>query len=196
MMYCTPWLSHENICKYIHLPVQSGSTRVLQLMNRTYTREWYLAKVEPHPGDHARLRHQQRYDYGLLHRNGRRPPGHFKPDGVLQIRYELYVLLQRAPRHTGARSYQDDIPEDMKKTTGWPRSCSCKTGLRTKATTTISAKHFTVLIEGDSKSSERDWMGRNTQNKVVVFPKEDRNYKKGDYAQVMITGMHRRNPDR
>jgi tRNA-2-methylthio-N6-dimethylallyladenosine synthase len=58
---------YENICKYIHLPVQSGSTRVLQLMNRTYTKEWYLAKVEPYSRDHSRLRNKLRRDRRILH---------------------------------------------------------------------------------------------------------------------------------
>ncbi len=84
---------YGNICKYIHLPVQSGSTRILQLMNRTYTREWYLAKIDRISGHPAGLRAKYRHHRGFLHGDGRRSPGEPESDGICALRHELYVFL-------------------------------------------------------------------------------------------------------
>jgi tRNA-2-methylthio-N6-dimethylallyladenosine synthase len=176
---------YENICKYIHLPVQSGSTRVLQLMNRTYTREWYMAKVDrireimPECGissdiiagfctetdeDHAdtlSIMEHSRYDMSYMFFYSERP-------GTL-----------------AARRYQDDIPEPIKKKR-LQEIVEMQNRLSRVSNEQDVGKSFKVLIEGDSKRSDQDWMGRNTQNKVVVFPKENFNLKKGDYAEVTV----------
>ncbi len=176
---------YENICKYIHLPVQSGSTRILQLMNRTYTREWYMAKVDrireimPECGissdiiagfctetdeDHAdtlSIMEHSRYDMSYMFFYSERP-------GTL-----------------AARRYQDDIPAEIKKKR-LQEIVEMQNKLSRISNEQDVGKTFKVLIEGDSKRSDQDWMGRNTQNKVVVFPKENFNLKKGDYAEVTV----------
>jgi tRNA-2-methylthio-N6-dimethylallyladenosine synthase len=176
---------YENICKYIHLPVQSGSTRILQLMNRTYTREWYMAKVdrirEIMPGcgissdiiagfctetdeDHAdtlSVMEHSRYDLSYM-----------------------FIYSER-PGTLAAKRYDDDVPADVKKKR-LQEIVEVQNRLSRESNLQDIGKTFKVLIEGDSKRSDKDWMGRSTQNKVVVFPKENYGLKKGDYAEVTV----------
>jgi len=176
---------HENICKYIHLPVQSGSTRVLQLMNRTYTREWYLAKVD-------RIR-QIMPDCGISSDviSGFCTETEEDHQDTLSLmeycRYDMSYMFfySERPGTLAARRYQDDIPEQEKKRR-LAEIVQLQNKLSHDSNRNDVGKIFKVLIEGDSKRSDRDWMGRNTQNKVVVFPKQDYNYKKGDYVQVLV----------
>jgi tRNA-2-methylthio-N6-dimethylallyladenosine synthase len=175
---------YENICNYIHLPVQSGSTRILQLMNRTYTREWYLAKIDrilqilPDCGlstdiiagfcteteedhqDTLRMMEYARYDMSYMFFYSERP-------GTL-----------------AARRYTDDIPEAVKKRR-LDEIVKLQNRLSLEKNKEDLGKMFTVLVEGDSKKSAADWRGRNSQNKVVVFPKAG-SYRKGDYVRVSI----------
>lgn len=177
---------HENICKYIHLPLQSGSTRVLQLMNRTYTREWYKAKVDrireiiPDCGissdiiagfctetdeDHADTLDVMRYSgYDLSY---------------------MFIYSER-PGTLAARRYKDDVPDDIKKKR-LTEIVNLQNELSLLSNQKDLGKEFRVLIEGESKRSELDWMGRNSQNKVIVFPKEGVNAGPGEYVNVKVT---------
>ncbi len=174
---------YENICKYIHLPMQSGSTRILQLMNRTYTREWYMKKVD-------RIReilpdcalstdvitgfcteteedHQDTMslmDYG---------------------RYDLAYMFfySERPGTLAARRYQDDVPEDVKKRR-LAEVVELHRGQSLRSMQQEVGKTLKVLIEGTSKRSEDHLFGRTDQNKVVIFPKED--YRKGEYVWVKV----------
>ena len=175
---------YDNICKYIHLPVQSGSTRILQMMNRTYTREWYIAKVnrirEILPGcglstdsitgfcseteeDHKETLSLYEYcEYDLAY---------------------MYFYSER-PGTLAQRRFPDDVSLETKKRrlqeiVDLHRTHSLKSMQRDLG------KTFKVLIEGDSKKSNQHWAGRTDHNKMVVFPKEG-NLKKGDYADVFI----------
>ncbi|HEY4147540.1 MAG TPA: tRNA (N6-isopentenyl adenosine(37)-C2)-methylthiotransferase MiaB [Chitinophagaceae bacterium] len=176
---------YKNICNYIHLPVQSGSTRILQLMNRTYTREWYMAKVkriqEIIPGcgissdiitgfcteteedhqDTLTLMEYSRYDYGYMFFYSERP-------GTL-----------------AARRYQDDIPLEVKKRR-LKEIVDMQYRLSLESNRRDLGKTVEVLIEGDSRKSDLDWMGRTSENKVIVFPKAGYDFKKGDYAIVEV----------
>ncbi|MRG43661.1 tRNA (N6-isopentenyl adenosine(37)-C2)-methylthiotransferase MiaB [Chitinophaga sp. SYP-B3965] len=174
---------HENICNYIHLPVQSGSNRILQLMNRTYTREWYKKKIDrileviPDCGlstdvitgfcteteeDHQETMDIMRY-------------AHF------DLAY-MYAYSER-PGTLAARRYTDDITEEVKK----HRLAEIVALHRTHTLASMQkdvGKTFKVLIEGTSKRSEDDLYGRNDQNKVIVFPKGE--HKKGEYVMVKV----------
>lgn len=174
---------HENICNYIHLPVQSGSNRILQLMNRTYTREWYKKKIDrileviPDCGlstdvitgfcteteeDHQETMDIMRY-------------AHF------DLAY-MYAYSER-PGTLAARRYTDDVKEEVKKR----RLAEIVALHRTHTLASMQkdvGKTFKVLIEGTSKRSENDLYGRNDQNKVIVFPKEQ--HKKGEYVMVKV----------
>ena len=176
---------HENICKNIHLPLQSGSTRILQLMNRTYTREWYKAKVDrihaiiPGCGlssdiiagfctetedDHADTLETMQYcKYDMSY---------------------MFVYSER-PGTLAQRRYDDDVAPEIKK-----RRLTEIVELQNRLSLESNRKDVglvhEVLIEGDSRRSSNDWMGRNSQNKVVVFPKVSSNNRKGDYVKVRI----------
>jgi len=176
---------YDNICKYIHLPVQSGSTRILHMMNRTYTREWYLNKInrirEILPGcglstdvitgfcteteeDHHETLSLMKYcEYDLAY---------------------MFFYSER-PGTLAARKYKDDVPEETKK-----RRLQEVIALhRIQSLASMQreiGKTVKVLIEGDSKKSNEHWAGRSDNNKVVVFPKTN-NMNKGDYADVLIT---------
>jgi len=176
-------VKYENICNYIHLPVQSGSTRILQLMNRTYTREWYMGKVDrirqiiPDCGisadiitgfctedendqlDTLAIMEYAKYDYAYMYFYSERP-------GTL-----------------AQRRYKDDVPEEIKKrrlheVVQMQNKLSLESNLRDMG------KTFKILIEGDSKKSDQDWVGRSSHGKVFVFPKENYNLNKGDYVMV------------
>jgi len=177
---------YPNICNSIHLPVQSGNTRVLSMMNRTYTREWYLAKVkrireilpdcglstdvitgfcteaEEEHQDTLTLMEQCAFDYAYMYYYSERP-------GTL-----------------AARRYTDDVPEEIKK-----RRLAEVIEIQNRSSQASYkadiGKVKEVLIEGDSKRSADDWSGRDSQNKMVVFPKGNHSLKKGDYARVKIT---------
>ncbi len=176
---------YENICKYIHLPVQSGSNRVLQLMNRTYTREWYLAKVD-------RIR-ELLPDCGITSDViagfcTETEDDHQDTLSVLEYSgYDMsymYFYSER-PGTLAARRYTDDVPLDVKKRR-LDEVVKLQNRLSQKSYRQDVGKVFKVLIEGNSKKSEMDWAGKTSQNKVVVFSKSDFNYNKGDYVNVYI----------
>jgi tRNA-2-methylthio-N6-dimethylallyladenosine synthase len=177
---------HENICKYIHLPVQSGSTRILQLMNRTYTREWYLAKVErilsilPGCGLSADI---------IAGFCSETEEDHQETLSLMAAaRYDMSYMFyySERPGTLAARRYADDVPEDVKKRR-LDEIVKLQNRLSLESNQRDLGKTFTVLVERDSRKSGDDWSGRNSQNKVVVFPKAGLGIKKGDYASVIIT---------
>jgi tRNA-2-methylthio-N6-dimethylallyladenosine synthase len=175
---------YSNICRYIHLPVQSGSNRILQLMNRTYTREWYLAKV-------ARIR-EVLPDCGLSTDIiagfcSETEEDHQQTlDLMQQCDYDLaymYFYSER-PGTLAERRYEDDVPEPVKKRRlqeiiDLHRGQSLR-NMQKEMNTTRE-----VLIEGNSKKSDAHWQGRTTHNKMVVFPKNGVS-QKGDYVKVQI----------
>lgn len=177
---------HHNICKYIHLPVQSGSTRILQLMNRTYTREWYMKRVD-------RIR-EVMPDCAITSDiiSGFCTETEEDHQDTLSIidysEYDLsymYIYSER-PGTLAERRYEDDVPEAVKKRRlteiiDLQRSWSFKNYQKD------IGKTFEVLIEADSRRSDQDWSGRNTQGKVIVFPKGNSGLNKGDYVMVQVT---------
>ncbi|OQP39902.1 tRNA (N6-isopentenyl adenosine(37)-C2)-methylthiotransferase MiaB [Niastella yeongjuensis] len=177
---------HENICKYIHLPVQSGSTRVLQLMNRTYTREWYMAKVDrimeimPDCGLSSDIITGFCTETEEDHQDTMSIMEHSKYDMSYMFFYS------ERPGTLAARRYKDDIPEDVKKRR-LDEVVKLQNALSHKSNLKDLGKTFKVLIEGNSKRSDKDWMGRTSQNKVIVFPKEQYELNKGHYVMVKVT---------
>jgi tRNA-2-methylthio-N6-dimethylallyladenosine synthase len=176
---------YDNICNYIHLPVQSGSTRMLQMMNRTYTREWYLAKVD-------RIR-------DILPECGistdiicgfctETEEDHRETLSLMEYcRYDLaymYFYSER-PGTLAARRYEDDVPEAVKKRR-LQEVVDLFRGHSKMSMQTELGKKLRVLIEGDSKKSSLHWAGRSDNNKMVVFPKEGTLLQKGSYADVVI----------
>jgi tRNA-2-methylthio-N6-dimethylallyladenosine synthase len=175
---------YNNICNYIHLPVQSGSTRILQMMNRTYTREWYIAKVDrireliPECGISTDI---------ITGFCSETEQDHHETLSLMDYcEYDLAYMFfySERPGTLAARRFADDVPEKIKKerlqeVVGLHRIQSLKSMEKEVGKT---AK---VLIEGSSKKSDGHWAGRSDNNKVVVFPKEE-NLQKGDYVDVFI----------
>lgn len=174
---------YDNICNHVHLPVQSGSTRILKEMNRQHTREEYFALIdkvrEIIPGcaisqdliigfpseteedhqDTLSLMDYVKYDFGFMYKYSERP-------GTL-----------------AERKFEDDVPEEIKK-----RRLTEIVDLQQKhsafRTANMLGKTVEVLVERESKKSDAHWSGRIPQNTVAVFPKE--NYKLGDFVNVKI----------
>lgn len=176
---------YENICKYIHLPVQSGSTRVLQLMNRTYTREWYMAKVNrikeiiPGCGISSDI---------IAGFCTEEEEDHRDTLSIMEFsRYDMsYMFIySERPGTLAQKRYEDDIPAEVKKRR-LQEIVEVQGRLSLESNKKDIGKTFKVLIEGHSKKSEKDWMGRSSQNKVIVFPKDDRLLNKGDYVMVTV----------
>jgi tRNA-2-methylthio-N6-dimethylallyladenosine synthase len=174
---------HPNICNYIHLPVQSGSDRILKAMNRLHTREEYFSLI-----DAIRERIP---DCGISHDMIAGFPGETEEDHQLTlslmnyVRYDFGFMFaySERPGTLAARKLADDIPDPVKK-----RRLREIIDLQQKHSLYRSQQHVgrleEVLIEGDSRKSDQHWMGRNSQNTVVVFPKE--HYKPGDFVLVRI----------
>ena len=174
---------HDNICKHIHLPVQSGSDRLLEKMRRRYTREWYLERVrkirEVLPGcgittdviagfcseteedhqDTLSLFSEVGFDYAFMFNYSERP-------GTL-----------------AARKYPDDVPLEV-KTRRLNEIISLQNELSLKSNQADIGKTFTVLVEGPSKKNPDELCGRTGSNKMCVFP--DRIHKAGDYVDVTV----------
>ncbi|MCB2197264.1 MAG: tRNA (N6-isopentenyl adenosine(37)-C2)-methylthiotransferase MiaB [Bacteroidetes bacterium] len=175
---------YNNICNHIHLPAQSGSTKVLEAMNRGYTREWYMdrinaikrilpdcsistdimtgfpAETEEDHQDTLSLMEWVNYDFAYMFKYSERP--------------KTYA----------ARHLKDDISEGT-KTRRLTEIINLQNKLSEKSKKGDLGKVFEVLVEGVSKKSSEELFGRTSQNKVVVFPKKD--FKVGDYVFVEIT---------
>jgi len=175
---------HHNICKYIHLPVQSGSTRILHEMNRQHTREEYMdlvdriykiipeislsqdmitgfpTETEEDHQDTLSLMEHIKYDFGYMFAYSERP-------GTM-----------------AARKMEDDVPEPVKKRR-LQEIVDLQQRIAMERTKRFVGDTVEVLIEKISKRSDEHWSGRNSQNTTVVFPKE--NYKVGDFVLVKVS---------
>lgn len=175
--------SHPNICNYIHLPVQSGSSRILKLMNRGHTREEYfglidrIRKIIPGCG----ISHDMITGFPTEteedHRDTLTLMEHVKYD------FGYMFIYSERPNTFAARKHEDDIPEEVKK-----RRLTEIINLQQAHSLERNQAHigetYEVLIEGTSKKSEDEWYGRTTFNSVAVFPKGDE--KAGDFVNVKI----------
>lgn len=177
---------YRNICKYIHLPVQSGSTRILQMMNRTYTREWYINKVnrirEVLPG--CGLSTDTITGFCSETEEDHKETLSLMEYCAYDLAY-MYCYSER-PGTLAERRYKDDVPEEIKK----KRLQEIIALHRIQSLSSMQkeiGKTVKVLIEGNSKKSDEHWAGRSDNNKVVVFAKTNNDLEKGSYADVLIT---------
>lgn len=173
---------HDNICKYIHLPVQSGSSRVLDIMNRGYTSEWYRERINRIREIMPECAISTDIISGFCTETEEEHQETLDMIKFSQYSHAYMFAYSERPGTPAAKKLEDDVPEAVKK-----RRLSEIIALQNE----ISREHnlkdigktFTVLIEGNSKRSEADWCGRNDQNKMMVFPKKG-DHKPGDYVQV------------
>lgn len=174
---------YENICKYIHLPVQSGSSRVLELMNRTYDREWYMDRVDairriiPTCGISTDVITGFCTETEEEHQETLSMMDYVKYDFAYMFAYS------ERPGTLAAKRYEDDVPEDVKKR----RLTEVVNKQQEHSLYRLQnfvGKVQKVLIEGFSKRSDADYCGRNDQNTMVVFPVDER-FKPGQYVEVL-----------
>ena len=175
---------YDNICKYIHLPVQSGSNAMLDKMKRGYTREWYLNRIEAVrriiPGCSISTDLITGYC-------GETEQDHQDTLSLMkEVGYDFAYMFKYSerPNTYAARNYEDDVDEEIKKRR-LNEIIELQQKLSLESNQKDIGKIFDVLVEGISKKSEEQYFGRNSQNKVVVFSKEDA--KTGDYVDVEIT---------
>ena len=175
---------HDNICKYIHLPVQSGSSRILELMNRGYSREWYLQKI-------ARIRDILGPECGISSDMitgfcSETEEEHAETLRLMDaVKFDFAYMFAYSERQgtPAAKKFRDDVPPEVKKRR--LNEIIQKQGLHSlERNREDIGKTFTVLIEGTSKRSAEYLQGRNSANKVVVFPREQ--FTKGEYVRVLV----------
>ncbi len=175
---------YENICNYVHLPVQSGSSRVLEMMNRGYTREWYMDRIN------AIKRFMP--DAGISTDTisgfcGETEEDHQETMSLMEwsgFDFSYMFKYSERPKTLAERKFKDDVDEAT-KSRRLAEIIEVQKQLSHKSNIRDLGKEFKVLIEGVSKKSADFLYGRNSQNKVIVFPKKD--LKKGDYATIKVT---------
>ncbi|NMC40469.1 MAG: tRNA (N6-isopentenyl adenosine(37)-C2)-methylthiotransferase MiaB [Bacteroidales bacterium] len=175
--------SHENICKHIHLPVQSGSTRILKLMNRQYTREWYLGRIEAIRTKMPDCSVSTDIIAGFCTET---EEDHQQTLSLMEIAgfdFAYMFKYNERPGTGAADRLPDDVPDEV-KTRRLNEIISLQNRLSERSKKADIGKVHRVLAEGTSKRSAEHLFGRNSQNKVVVFPKGS--VKKGDYADVLV----------
>lgn len=175
---------YDNICKYIHLPAQSGNSRVLKMMNRTYSREWYINRVDA-------IRSILGEDCGISSDMiagfcSETEEEHQETLTLMDyVKYDFSYMFfySERPGTLAAKKYTDDIPLEVKK-----RRLQEIINKQSQHSLERNKRDIgqiqRVLIEGTSKRSDEQLQGRNTANKVVVFPRKQ--YKKGQYVEVKI----------
>ncbi len=176
---------YDNICNYVHLPAQSGSSRILDLMNRTYDRDWYLGKI-------ARIREIIGEDCGISHDMitgfcTETEEDHQETLSLMEevkFNFGYMFTYSERPGTPAAKKLVDDIPEPTKQ-----RRLTEIIDLQHKHSMAKNmeavGKVHKVLIEGVSKKSDEFLFGRNDENKVIVFPKG--NLEKGQYVNILVT---------
>ena len=175
----------HNVCNYIHLPVQSGSTRVLQRMRRTYTREEYLALIERVKRIIPDVSLSTDVIAGFC---GETEEDHQQTLSLMeQVRYDMAYMFAYSERpHTyAARKYVDDVPEPVKKRR-LQEIIQLQQRISLENNQAEIGRVHVVLVEGPSKRSKEQLAGRTDTNKMVIFDRKQ--YQKGQYVRVRITG--------
>lgn len=177
--------SRHNICNHIHLPVQSGSDKVLKAMNRKYTREWYLDRIaairraipdcgistDLFTGFHNETEEDFEETLSLMREVGF--------DSSFMFKYS------ERPGTLAARTMPDNVPESV-KIDRLNRMIALQNELSRESNARDVGREFDVLVEGVSKRSKEQFVGRNQQNKTLVFPRGD--YRVGDTVRVKVVG--------
>jgi tRNA-2-methylthio-N6-dimethylallyladenosine synthase len=174
---------HENICRSIHLPVQSGSSTVLDRMNRGYTREQYLSRVEAIRRILPGCALSTDIIAGFCSETEEDHQDTLSLMRAASFDYAFMFRYSERPNTLAAEKYKDDIPLEVKERR-LREIIELQQGLSYQSNKRDLGKEFEVLIEGDSKRSGDQFSGRNSQNKVVVFPKTEQ--RPGDYIRVRI----------
>jgi len=175
---------YDNICNYIHLPVQSGSSRVLELMNRTYTREWYINRIDAIRNIIPDCAISSDIIAGFCTETEEEHQETLSIMDYVKYDFAFTFSYSERPGTLAARKFEDDIPEDVKK-----RRLS-EILIKQQETSLYRLQQFVgktvrILVEGTSKKSDKDFCGRNDQNAMVVFPATE-GVTAGQYVYVHI----------
>lgn len=181
---------YDNICNYIHLPAQSGNSRILERMNRNYSREWYMDKVDMIKSIEPDIGLSTDMIAGFCSET---EEDHQETLSLMeQVRYDhaFMFMYSERPNTPAAKWYEDDVPEETKK-----RRLQEIIELQNKHSLESNqhdiGKVFNVLVESHAKRSSEQLKARNTHNKRVLFPKEG--YEPGDYVRVKVTDCNSAN---
>jgi tRNA-2-methylthio-N6-dimethylallyladenosine synthase len=175
---------YDNICKYIHLPVQSGNSRVLELMNRTYDRKWYLervSKIREILGEECGISSDM--ITGFCSETEEEHQDTLTLMGLVKYDFSYMYYYSERPGTLAAKKYADDIPLEVKKRR-LAEVITKQSEIAFERNKLDLGKEQVILLEGTSKKSDFDLKGRNSANKMVIVPNGD--YKKGDYLKVRI----------
>ena len=175
---------YENICNYIHLPVQSGNSRVLELMNRGYSREWYLDRISAIKQIIPDCAISMDIIAGFCTETEEEHQDTLSLMDIVKYNFGYMFSYSERPNTQAQRKLKDDVPENIKKRRLQEiiKKQMEHSLIRNQEQT---GKVHKVLVEGVSKKSKDELFGRNSQNSVVVFPKQS--YKAGDYVLVNVT---------
>ncbi|HOY04848.1 MAG TPA: MiaB/RimO family radical SAM methylthiotransferase, partial [Saprospiraceae bacterium] len=176
--------AYENICKYIHLPVQSGNSRILELMNRTYDQAWYMNRIEAIRRIMPDCAVSSDIITGFCSETEEEHQDTLNMVDWANYTMSYMFFYSERPGTLAARKYADDIPEDVKRRR-LSEVIRVQNAVSLRHNLADIGKITKVLIEGNSRKSDQDFSGRNSQNKMVVFPKKE-GYKPGDYAMVRV----------
>jgi len=174
---------HKNICRHIHLPVQSGSTDILKKMNRGYTREWYMNRID------AIRKHVPEAEITTDIMTGFSDETEQDHQETLSLmkyaNYDFAYMFKYSerPGTKAARRMEDNVPEETKKKR-LSEIIELQNRMSSENKQKAIGQTYTVLIENTSKKSENEFSGRNSQNQVVVFPKNGE--KTGEFVDVKI----------
>ncbi|SUJ11428.1 (Dimethylallyl)adenosine tRNA methylthiotransferase MiaB [Sphingobacterium spiritivorum] len=174
---------YENICNYIHLPVQSGNSRVLELMNRTYDRAWYIDRVDAIRRILPECGISTDVITGFCTETEEEHQETLSMMDYVKYDYAYMFAYSERPGTLAAKRYEDDIPEEIKKRRLTEVVAKQRLHSHYRIQNFVGKVHK-ILIEGYSKRSDQDFAGRNDQNAMVVFPVDNR-YKVGDYVNVI-----------
>ena len=175
---------YENICDYIHLPVQSGNSRILKLMNRGYTREWYMERVDAIKRIIPGCAISQDIISSFCSETEEEHKDTLSLMDYVKFDYGFMFKYSERPNTKAARKFEDDVPEEIKsrRLTEIIEKQRAHSMMHNQSRI---GKTYKVLVEGLSKRSDKHLFGRTTHNSVAVFPKKQ--YKPGDYVMVKIT---------
>ena len=177
-------MAHENICNYIHLPVQSGNSRILKLMNRTYDREWYKERVEAIYRIIPDCAISSDIIAGFCTETEEEHQDSLSMIEFVNYSMSYMFFYSERPGTLAHKKYKDDVPLEVKKRR-LTEIVRLQNQVSYKNNQADIGKTFKVLIEGDSKKSDQEFKARNSQNKMIVFPKKE-GLKPGDYCMVKV----------
>jgi tRNA-2-methylthio-N6-dimethylallyladenosine synthase len=175
---------YDNICNYIHLPIQSGNSRILKLMNRTYNREWYMDRVAAIKRIIPNCAISTDVITGFCSETEEDHQDTLSMMDHVEFNFAYMFMYSERPGTLAAKRYADDVPEAVKKRR-LSEVVAKQQYYSHEQLKRLVGSTQRVLIEGFSKKSDKDYSGRSDQNSVVVFPVGE-NYKPGEYVNVLV----------